>query len=186
MKPIGILMREHRIIERMLTVLERERAMMKNTGRFNMDVLTEGVEFFRMYGDKIHHGKEEDILFREMDAKPLSIEHRRIMSQLIDEHTQIRMIIRTMDTAREHYNRNNHEQLLEIETIYESLQSMYAKHVELEEKHFFYPAMEYFSDDEQQDMIAQFYDYDSKTMKEKYEAMVKHFENEKPVLIKDV
>jgi hemerythrin-like domain-containing protein len=44
------------------------------------------VEFFHFYADKLHHGKEEDILFRTLDDKDLSLKHRGVMEELIEDH----------------------------------------------------------------------------------------------------
>ena len=44
------------------------------------------VDFIRTYADQTHHGKEEDILFRELKKREISPEHDKIMKELIDEH----------------------------------------------------------------------------------------------------
>ena len=63
MKPIGPLMIEHRLIERMIGLLEGELQTMKTAAEANTGLIMAGVDFFRMYADRTHHGKEEDILF---------------------------------------------------------------------------------------------------------------------------
>jgi hemerythrin-like domain-containing protein len=40
------------------------------------------VDFFKNYTDKTHHGKEEDIIFREIGQKPISNENKEMLSQL--------------------------------------------------------------------------------------------------------
>jgi hemerythrin-like domain-containing protein len=37
------------------------------------------VDFIRVFADQTHHGKEEDILFRELGKKPLTVKDRQIM-----------------------------------------------------------------------------------------------------------
>jgi hemerythrin-like domain-containing protein len=79
MMPIGPLMIEHRLIERLVPVLKEELRRINETNEVN-DVLIEvAVDFFRTYADRTHHGKEEDILFRELKKKQLSTEHQKIM-----------------------------------------------------------------------------------------------------------
>lgn len=186
MKPIGILMREHRIIERMLALLEKEKDAMKASGKVHIDFLTAAVDFLRVYSDKIHHGKEEDILFRGLSAKPLSIEHRRTISQLMDDHMTARSYIRILDGARDRYIHNSPGAVLEIIGTIERIQLLYATHIETEEKNFFYPAMDYFSDEEQTQMIQDLFQYELTINKEKYESMVKQFETGPPVIMKKI
>jgi hemerythrin-like domain-containing protein len=186
MKPIGILMREHRIIERMLALLGTEKESMKVTGKIHIDFLTATVDFFRMYSDKIHHGKEEDILFHRLSTKPLSIEHRRTISQLMDDHMTARSFIRTLDGARDRYIHNSPGAILEIIGTIERMQMLYTAHIETEDKHFFYPAMDYFSDEERAQMIQDFFEYDQTVNKEKYESMVKQSETSPPVIMKKI
>jgi hemerythrin-like domain-containing protein len=75
MKPIGPLMIEHRLIERMVKLLAAELEKIKKMSYANISLVNVGVDFFRTYADRTHHGKEEEILFRELHKKsfPLKI-----------------------------------------------------------------------------------------------------------------
>jgi len=86
MKPIGPLMREHRLIEHMVKILEKELIKIKETGKVDTNIILLGVDFFRTYADRAHHGKEEDILFRELEKKELIKEHKKIMNKLVEDH----------------------------------------------------------------------------------------------------
>jgi len=66
MKPIGPLMREHRLIERMIALMGREIEQINASGKVNTGFLMVAVDFIRTYADRTHHGKEEDILFRSI------------------------------------------------------------------------------------------------------------------------
>ncbi|MCK9393122.1 MAG: hypothetical protein M0Q01_16315, partial [Syntrophales bacterium] len=90
MKPIGPLMWEHRLIEKMLQVVTKEAEEMERTRRVNPVFIDTAVDFIRIYGDRTHHGKEEEILFRELVKKKLTPEHARIMDELIQEHVYAR------------------------------------------------------------------------------------------------
>jgi len=48
------------------------------------------------------------------------------------------------------------------------LGNFYPKHIEKEDKHFFYPCQEYFDKDEQAKMLAEFWEFDRKMIHEKY------------------
>lgn len=170
----------------MLVLLVKEKDAMKATGKIHIDFLTAAVDFLRVYGDKIHHGKEEDILFHRLSVKPLSIEHRRTISQLMDDHMTARLYIRTLDGARDRYIHNSPGAIFEIIETIERIQLLYAVHIETEDKHFFYPAMDYFSDEEQAQMIQDLFQFEQTVNKEKYESMVKQYETSPTIIMKKI
>jgi hemerythrin-like domain-containing protein len=79
MKPIGPLMWEHRLIEKMLHIFNREIQRISELNKINTIFIESAVDFFRTYADRTHRGKEEDSLFRDLVKKNLSPEHDRIM-----------------------------------------------------------------------------------------------------------
>ena len=64
-------MREHRVIERVIALLRDELGNIARTGKVDLPLLDFAIDFFKTYADRCHHGKEEDILFRELKKKPL-------------------------------------------------------------------------------------------------------------------
>jgi len=46
MKLIGLLIREHRLIERMVKILEKELIKIKKTGKLDTNTILGGVDFF--------------------------------------------------------------------------------------------------------------------------------------------
>ena len=86
------------------------------------------VDFIRVYADRTHHGKEEDIMFNELRGKELSNEDRQLMNELIEDD-------------------------------------------------IFFPSVRfYFSEEEDQAMLAGFWEFDRKMIHEKYKAVVKDLE----------
>ena len=86
MMPIGPLMIEHRLIERMIRQIEVELVRIDQTEEVDVLFIDQAVDFIRTYADRCHHGKEEGILFRELKNKPLTPDQKRVMQELIDEH----------------------------------------------------------------------------------------------------
>ena len=86
MMPIGPLMIEHRLIEQMIGIMQQELEWIEREREANPVFIETAVDFIRTYADRCHHGKEEDILFRELANKSLSDEHRRTMEELTEEH----------------------------------------------------------------------------------------------------
>ena len=171
MKPIGPLMWEHRLIEMLLGLFEKEIQKMDEIGEVNPVFIETALDFIRTYADRTHHGKEEDILFKELAKKNLSSDHLRIMNELIDEHTYGRKKVRELVEAKEKYLLGEGV-ITDIIMPLRALADFYPAHIEKEDKHFFYPCMEYFSKEEQDTMLEEFWEFDRKMVHEKYKSLV--------------
>jgi hemerythrin-like domain-containing protein len=68
MKPTEILMAEHRVIEQVLNCLEKMTKKAAAGAPIDRHDAQDAVDFFRMFADKCHHGKEEAQLFPAMEA----------------------------------------------------------------------------------------------------------------------
>ncbi len=95
MKPTEILSSEHRVIETMLTVLERICTKAEEAGRLDREDADKAVNFIKMFADKCHHGKEEGQLFPAMEAKGVPCESGPI-GVMLSEHEQGRRFVRGM------------------------------------------------------------------------------------------
>jgi hemerythrin-like domain-containing protein/rubredoxin len=175
MLPIGLLMREHRLIERMVANLRVETERVKEN-RLDPVFIDQAVDFFRTYADRTHHGKEENILFRDLQAKSLKPEHKAIMDELVSEHVYARRTVGELLEAKEKYLKGDPEALHVVEERLNALIELYPAHIEKEDRRFFYPVMEYFSSDEQESMLQQFYVFDQKMIHEKYGSIVDYVE----------
>ena len=69
MLPISPLMIEHRVIERMIRITRLKLEEFRRTNEPNEAFIEALVDFIRTYADQNHHGKEEDILFRDLKKK---------------------------------------------------------------------------------------------------------------------
>jgi hemerythrin-like domain-containing protein len=71
MKPRGLLMIEHRLIEKMISLIKKELARLNSGESQKPDpkFLDNAIDFIRTYADRTHHGKEEDILFAKLAEK---------------------------------------------------------------------------------------------------------------------
>jgi hemerythrin-like domain-containing protein len=175
MKPIGPLMREHRLIEQMLSFFEGETAKITEQKKVDLLFVDTAVDFIRTYADRTHHGKEEDILFRDLIKKQLSQEHSRIMEELVAEHKYARKTVSTLIDAKERYLRGENTSQAVVVLLRE-LARFYPIHIEKEDKHFFYPCMEYFTLEEQDRMLKEFYEFDRNMIHEKYRKIVDRIE----------
>lgn len=168
MKPIGPLMWEHRLIEKMLVSMMRHIDQVEKTKKVNPLIIDMAADFVRTYADRTHHGKEEEILFRDLAKKNLTPDLKKTMQELLDEHVWGRKTTAALVAAKEKYLQGDEEKIPEIISIARELGNFYPKHIEKEDKHFFYPCQEYFSTDEQGKMLAEFWEFDRKMIHEKY------------------
>ena len=172
MKPIAPLMIEHRLIERMVGVMEDYTASARDSKKVNPAFVDMVCDFFRTYGDRTHHGKEEDILFARLAKKNLSDDHRKMLNRLIDEHVQARQMIAKLAQAREIYARGDENAGSDILNNMKTITVLYRKHIELEDKHFFIPCLQYFTKDEMDAMLSDMWEYDRSMIHVKYKEVV--------------
>jgi hemerythrin-like domain-containing protein len=172
MKPIGPLMREHRLIERMVKILGFKLQEMKRSDSVDVDFLNVTIDFFRMYADKTHHGKEEDILFRELAKKSISPRDRQMMNELIQEHIQARKMVGSLFDALKAFSSGELNARNEIFVLTNELTNLYPIHIMKEDKEFFYPCLEYLTKQEQDQMLNEFWEFDRKLIHEKYQKVV--------------
>lgn len=176
MMPIGPLMIEHRRIERMIEVIGKEIARFEEKRRIEPRRIDIFVDFIRTYADRCHHGKEEDILFRELEKKDLNETHRKTMEELISEHKWGRRITDLVVKANRMYAGGNEEAISVITDCLRSLSDFYPKHIEKEDRRFFVPVMGYFSPEEKDAMLEEGYRFDQKLIHEKYEQILSRME----------
>jgi len=176
MMPIGPLMIEHRLIERIVPVLKEELSRINETNEVNPVLIEIAVDFFRTYADRTHHGKEEDILFRELKKKQLSSEHQKIMDELIEEHVYARRVVGNLLMSKDLYMQGDTNALKVVVDRLNDLIKLYPAHIEKEDKRFFIPVMDYFSKQEQDDMLQESWEFDRKMIHEKYENIVEKLE----------
>jgi hemerythrin-like domain-containing protein len=172
MKPVAPLMIEHRLIERMVGVMEDAVISIQAGKKMNPAFVDMVLDFFRTYGDRTHHGKEEDILFAALAKKKLSPDHKKMLDKLIDDHVQARQIIGKLAEAQKKYVKGDVDAGNDILTYLKNLTVLYRKHIELEDKHFFIPSLDYFTKDEMNAMLNDMWEYDRKMIHVKYRGVV--------------
>ena len=179
MQARGPLMVEHRLIARMLSVIMDALVQIESSHRVDPVFVDTAVDFIRIYADRTHHGKEEEILFRDLNKRPLSAEDRRVMNELIEDHVFGRKITKAIVDANSRYRNGDEIALAEIAEKLQTLVEFYPKHIEKEDRHFFLPVMGYFSPEEKAAMIRAGYESDSRLLQEEFAELVKSLEVKK-------
>ena len=114
MKPIGPLMWEHRLIEKMLVAMMRHMDKAEVDQKVNPVVIDMAVDFIRTYADRTHHGKEEEILFRDLAQKELPPDLKQTMQELLEEHAWGRKTTGQIVAAKEAYLAGDEQKLVEV------------------------------------------------------------------------
>lgn len=180
MLPAGPLMIEHRLIERMVSVLDRERERVEATGIVDTVLAAQAVDFMHAYADRCHHGKEEDILFQTLRGKELNAEDRRTMERLMDEHRRSREMVAELKGTVAEYAGGDPAAAVKVSDVLRRLIVLYRQHIKLEDEDFFPHAMKYLSKEEDAQMLEEFAEFDRKMVHEHYQEVVSAAENSFP------
>ena len=92
------LVAEHRLILRMIALLERNAPRTAACDYRNWQFYLDGVDFIRKYADRFHHAKEEDVLFAALVTNGMPRENSPVAAMLM-EHDQGRTFVLGMETA---------------------------------------------------------------------------------------
>jgi len=176
MKPRGPLMIEHRLIERMIETTRKEVSDIIASNEVDPAFIDTIVDFIRVYADRTHHGKEEDILFRDCARKDMSEQDKSIMNELMEEHKLSRKTVGELLDAKNRYIEGGRTVDVILEKL-NTLVDLYPKHIEKEDKMFFPNSENYFSEDEQQRMLKEFSEFDKDMIHEKYKSVVENLRN---------
>jgi hemerythrin-like domain-containing protein len=169
---------EHRLIDRMLDLMRIEMDRIGEYGRADPEFIDLSVRFIKEFADICHHGKEEKILFARLEEKPVSPDMKKMIDDLVQEHIFVRNLTNEIVRAKDWYIEGRPSGKADVISTINAIVVFYPRHVEKEEKHFFLPAMEYFSDDEKEEMLRMFKEFDSRLFHDQYRMMVSDVEDQ--------
>lgn len=101
-----LLTEEHRVIQRVLHVLEQLVKRSQADNRLEVEALDKCVSFFRLFADACHHAKEEDLLFPVLEQRGVPREGGPI-GVMLDEHRQARGLIGQMRQRLDDYRQGD-------------------------------------------------------------------------------
>ena len=100
------------------------------------------------------------------------------MQELIDEHKYGRKTVKELVEAKENYLQGQTGALEVILDKLNALVNFYPEHIEKEDKVFFPASRGYFTDEEDQAMLAEFWEFDREMIHEKYKSVVEELETQ--------
>ncbi|WP_019177047.1 hemerythrin domain-containing protein [Methanomassiliicoccus luminyensis] len=171
---------EHRLIERMISVLDRERERIEAFSIVDTVLAGQAIDFMSSYADRCHHGKEENILFRKLEGKGLSSEDQGTMAKLTEDHRRSREMVAELREAVAEYSGGDPPAALKASDVLRRIVSLYAAHIKLEDEVFFPRAMKYLSKEESALMLKEFEEFDRRMVHEHYTEVVEAAEKSFP------
>jgi len=106
MKATDILMEEHRVIERVLGVLEIAAGRAERGDPVRPGLFLDAADFIMNFADGSHHHKEEDVLFKVMIDVGMPMEGGPI-AVMLSEHEQARAYTRRLREAAERWEQGD-------------------------------------------------------------------------------
>ena len=93
--PTGILRDQHRNILKVADVLEAVLGNEPTPGALDYAAIEDCARFIRLYADALHHGKEENILFVELEDRGMP-RSEGPLAVMLSEHEQGRALVRSL------------------------------------------------------------------------------------------
>jgi len=155
MKPTDILSHEHRVIEQVLTCLEKMVQRCDAEGKLEVQPAQDAVEFLRHFADRCHHAKEEDHLFPAMEAKGFSRQGGPT-GVMIYEHELARAHVRGMGEAVQAASAGDALALKQFSQHARQYVSLLRQHIEKEDHCLYAMANQAFTEEDQQELLATF------------------------------
>lgn len=132
MKPTDQLKDEHKGIKLMLQILGKICEQLEARIEINADHLEKIIDFFKVFVDQCHHGKEENLLFPAMEDAGIPREGGPIEVLLL-EHEQGRKYVRIMNEALGNYWEDASDTSSSLVVNSRSYIDLLTKHIEKED-----------------------------------------------------
>ena len=155
MKPTDILIKEHDAILKMLNILEEVCLRLDNGERVEETDLENIVEFFKVFADKCHHGKEEDILFPALEEYGIPNEGGPI-GVMLSDHVVGRDNVKGMSDAIVDYKEGKDSAPIEFVRYGRNYIELLTAHIEKENNILFVMADMHIPDERQQSLLVDF------------------------------
>lgn len=150
-----ILRKEHDAILKMLDALDQTSRQLLNGVFVQPSTLQGLLEFFQLFADRCHHGKEEDLLFPLLERRGIPRE-RGPIGVMLSEHDQGRELIQQMKAAAAGYENDPQaasKRWIEAASVYSQL---LREHIMKENNILFHMAEQILTPDEQTSLAADF------------------------------
>ncbi len=174
------LVNEHKLILRMIALLERNVRLTAAGSYDNWQFYLDGVDFIRNFSDRFHHAKEEDVLFKALVANGMPAENSPVAAMLM-EHDQGRAYVRGMEAAALDVLAGRESDLTRLIDNALAYTELLREHIAKEDDILYPLAERVMNDSLREGIIAGYSAAEAKTPADfaaHYEALVERYENE--------
>lgn len=172
---------DHRVIERMLTVLEAAATRLRAGEPVPARLFRDAVDFVRSFADKWHHGKEETNLFPRMEERGVPREDGPL-AVMMHEHVMGRDYIAAIDGEIGAYEQGDAAAGRVIEENVRGYVGLLRDHVWKEENVLFPMADQVLSEDDQRELEQRFKQVEEDVMgpevRERYDELLDRAERD--------
>lgn len=162
--PLKILVNEHRLIKRLLTLIPTLLAKLNLTLPAADQPILQATDFIRNYADKFHHAKEEDILFKYFDK---NLDILQVMET--DHKTGREFVGKIIEGVKEQDSAKVRQNLLAYEKLLQ-------EHIQKEDE-ILYPWMDrQLSDKQVGELYQKFLMLEKDDLKNKYQEVICNLE----------
>ena len=178
MSAIEKLVDEHRLISRMVNVLTVLHKRLESGDNADVKVLTDVVDFLRIFVDRNHHAKEEDALFPTLERRAVNPQGCTIQS-LKNEHEQGRILATSLTDAIGKYKTGDPTAKNKISAAMRSSIDLYNDHIWRENILLFPTAEKALNESELNDVTRSYGEIDKRfgrDFRSKYQQLVKALE----------
>jgi|SRR3974390_1264793 len=150
-----VLRQEHDTILEMISLLETLVQRVEAGDAVALETLNGFTDFFVLFADQSHHGKEEDLLFPFMERKGVPRDHGPLGCMLA-EHDEGRAFIRAMKQNAEACARGERDARRRWAVAAQGYSTLLRKHIWKENEILFQIAEKVLSSDEQAELAVRF------------------------------
>ena len=155
MLPTDTLKEEHKVIERMLKVMEAISDRLEKEEDISPDVFENVIDFIQTFADRCHHAKEEDLLFDLAISRGIPKRGSPIGVMLF-EHDQGRNFVKGMVQALEEYIKGNKSVRSSLAENARGYAELLSQHIE-KENYILYPMINnVLTEDDQKELLEKF------------------------------
>ncbi|MFC1615656.1 hemerythrin domain-containing protein [Patescibacteria group bacterium] len=177
MRAIEILTKEHRLIAKMITLIQKQVELIEKTSSVDTTNLDTIIDFFRRYTHRHHHWKEEDILFKKLEEKQIQPDIDALVKSLINEHQMLKRCIGNLVKFSKAFSTGQKGAIEEILKELNILIKFYPLHIQKEDGTLFPQVPQYLTPEEQQVMDVEFEKIEQNMIHDQYNIIVENFES---------
>ncbi len=161
MRAVEQLRAEHDRILAVLDLLEKIADRIVLGEAVSVELINRVIEFLQIFADKSHHGKEEAILFPEIERAELHMKGGSI-DALLSEHERGRMLTGEIKTLLESYQDGNPASLFVLTNPVLQYINLMRSHI-WKENDLLYPLVEKIAEERQRDLEERFLEFEKRT-----------------------